>query len=438
MKICAYVQEQYAKANYKQECLDTRQFIGLRVIIDCLKRAGYDVEYAGRATVASYDIVLVSLTSDCDWWSYISERVTWPKGGYKVVVGGAGVMHITPFLRWGDYFMFGRGENLIVPLVRAIERGEEFEHESVACSRTFSEDNIYRIAQAENAYEHTINVSPGFEWTEGMIGCNHKCLFCGYTWHRKCNFTSAFMWDTGKTNMTDKECAMLDWESGKYTVDWSRLRTTAIDGFSERLRFSVGKRITDKSVRMFLQEMIESDAKPHQIKLFNICGLPGETFEDWEEFAEVLKSTENGSTSNGKQWSIVLHSTPFRAMPATPMACKPMSKRNYRGEIAKKLGKGLKGNLIYQGRNAWAVESMGTESLSTVMLSAVAHRAGAGDCEAVEKLCRSKKFWKATGPQKEATLCKLFDMDRLFGEFSARDLPSRYLRTYAQVEKCWR
>lgn len=68
MKICAYVQEAYAKANYKNECMDARQFVGLRVIIDCLNRAGYEVDYAGIATVHQYDVVLVSLTSDCDWW----------------------------------------------------------------------------------------------------------------------------------------------------------------------------------------------------------------------------------------------------------------------------------------------------------------------------------------------------------------------------------
>lgn len=38
MKICAYVQEQYAKTAYKNESLDTRQFVGLKVIIDSLTR----------------------------------------------------------------------------------------------------------------------------------------------------------------------------------------------------------------------------------------------------------------------------------------------------------------------------------------------------------------------------------------------------------------
>ena len=122
MRICAYVQQSYTKQTYKKECMDTRQFVGLRVIIDCLERAGYTVEFAGMDTVHRYDLILVSLTSDCDWWPYVQERTQWQRGNYKVIIGGAGLLHITPFLPFADYFMFGRGEDLIVPLVRGIER----------------------------------------------------------------------------------------------------------------------------------------------------------------------------------------------------------------------------------------------------------------------------------------------------------------------------
>lgn len=73
---------------------------------------------------------------------------------------------------------------------------------------------------------------------------------------------------------------MLDWESGKYIVNWSLLRTTAIDGMSERLRYMVNKRISRRSLEMFLRDMIQSDAKPHQIKLFNVVGYPTETEQD--------------------------------------------------------------------------------------------------------------------------------------------------------------
>ena len=437
MKICAYVQEQYTKTAYSNESMDARQFVGLKVIVDSLMQAGYAVEYAGIATVHLYDIVLVSLTSDCDWWSFIAERTRWQNGSYNVIIGGAGLMHIAPFLPFGDYFSFGRGEQTLVELVRALDGKGDCTSDSICDARTFSPDKVYHIQQAQAPYPHPIRIDDKSEWNEGMIGCNHKCLFCGYTWHRKCNYNQAFMWDSGKTNMSDKECAMLDWESGKYKVNWSRLRTTAIDGFSERLRYMVNKRISRRSVEMFLRDMILSDAKPHQIKLFNVCGLPTETEADWWELIDVFKSTDAYMSPHGKQWSIVLHSTPFRPMPATPLACAPMSYRNYRGEIGRILGKGLKGNIIYQGRALWAVESMGTESLPTVILSAICHRGSADDTENIIRIARSKKFWSAPVLVRQATLEKYFDVGRLFGAFTAQTLPSRYLRTYAHVERMW-
>ena len=439
MRICAYVQEAYSKANYKNECMDTRQFVGLRVVIDCLERAGYSVEYAGLATVHQYDVVLVSLTADCDWWTFISERQRWRKGGYKVLVGGAGVLHVAPFLPWFYAAMLGRGENLIVPLIQGIESGDRWESESVLYSDTFSEDKIYRLAQVDIQYPHPIKLSENRNFCEGAIGCNHKCLFCGYTWQRK--FVSPHeyyrMEDSLFGNIADKERAMLDLDEDPRSIDFSHLRTTAIDGFSERLRVGVNKPITRRIIHNFLVAMINSPAKPHQLKFYNICGYPTETDEDWMEFLDELRLADEATDRRERQWPIVLHSTPFRAMPATPMACAPMSKRNYHGLIGDKLGAGLKGNLIYQGKNLWAVESMGTDSLSTVMLSAIAHRGSREDSENIGRLCATKKFWSASASVREKTLERYFDMDRLFGPFTPETLPSRYLRTYLPVERGW-
>lgn len=439
MKICAYVQEAYAKVNYKNECMETRQFAGLRVIVDCLERAGYEVEYAGAATVHNYDVVLVSLTSDCDWWSFISERTKWQPGNYKVVIGGAGLLHIAPFLPFGDFFIFGRGENLIVPLVRGIERDGGWEHESVACSKTFSPDRIYKIAQASSPYPHKISLSETRDFREGPIGCNHRCMFCGYTWQRR--FVSPdnfyYMQDSLFGGIAEKERALLDLHKNLAEVNFSRLRTTSIDGMSERLRRMVNKPITKAVLLDFLGAMLRYQGKPHQVKLYSIVGYPTETEADWYEIVDVIGQADRDSALIDRPWSIVLHCTPFRAMPATPMACEPMSYRNYRGEIGHVLGAGLKGNLIYQGRNLWAVESMGTESLSTVILSAICHRGSSADTDAIMRVSRSRKFWSASTAVRVATLERYFDVDTLFGRFSPETLPSRYLRTYAKVEKLW-
>lgn len=437
MRICAYVQQRYAKSAYKNECMDTRQFVGLRIVIDCLERAGYNVEYAGQATVHQYDVVLVSLTSDCDWWQYISERMKWRSGNYKVLIGGAGVLHIAPFTRWFYAAMFGRGENLIVPLVQFIERGDRYYHESICYSDEFNADGkLYKIAQAEHPYEHPITLSKNRDFTEGAIGCNHKCLFCGYTWQRKFISNRAFyqMQDSLFGNIADKELAILD--MGKHDVDMNKLRTTAIDGVSERIRFSVNKKISKQCLIDFLIRF-RTEEKPHKLKIYNICGYPTETDDDYLEFVETIKMADQDEKSNEKMWGIDLHCTPFRAMPATPMACCAMSKNDYRQKLRKLLNCEPGSGVFYRGRNFWAVEGGFCDSLPTVMLSAIAHRGSNSDSENIARLCATKKFWSANGQSKQSTLERYFDMDKLFGAFTMETLPSRYLRTYCKIEKMW-
>lgn len=238
-------------------------------------------------------------------------------------------------------------------------------------------------------------------------------------------------------NIADKERAMLDLHRDPGSIDFAHLRTTAIDGMSERLRCMVGKEITREIMLEFLDAMLRYQGKAHQLKLYNIIGYPTETEEDWMEFLDTLRLADERAPVRAQQWSIVLHSTPFRAMPATPMACAPMSYRNYRGEVGRTLGAGLRGNLIYQGRSLWSVEGMGTDSLPTVILSAICHRGEEGDTEAIVRLARSKRFWSASAAVKQATLERYFDVGRLFGPFTAETLPSRYLRSYAAVERAW-
>jgi len=353
MKICAYVQTSYAKPVYKTECFNVRAWVGMSVIIDVLNRAGYQVEYAGKDTVHQYDIVLVSLTSDCDWWQFISERVTWRKGNYKVIIGGAGLLNIRPFREYADCFIFGRGENLIVPVVEALAGGDEYSHESVAYRETFSVDSTYKIAQVDAVYPHEVGLENGKIFREDEIGCPHKCFFCGYSWQRK-------------------YCGR-----GTYT----------------------------------------------------------DTSDDWCEFLDIIREID-ATCSPGKQWGIILHSTPFRAMPATPLACAPMSYKNYRGEIARVLGKGkYKGNIFYQGNKFWAVEGMGTDSLSTHALSAICHRGTEKDADNARKVACNRKFWNSNSAVKQATIEKYFDVDALFGRYTWDTLPTRYLHTYANIPK---
>lgn len=436
MKICAYVQTQYSKQAYTNECLDKRQFVGLRVVIDALQRAGYGTaEYAGVATVHDYDIVLVSITSDCDWWQYIRERLTWKRGNYKVIIGGAGVLNVRPFLEFADYFVLGRGENVILELMRYLQDGGALP-ESVVDSTSFDVNKKYQIAQVSIPYANEIRLSANRQYCEGPVGCNHKCFFCGYTWHRQHIGNEDYkMSDSLFGGIENKERAILDMKKDYSKIDFSLLRTTAIDGFSERLRFMVSKKITKQDIIDLLAALARSNAKPHQVKLFNLVGLPTETLEDWKEFVECVAEADRITAKNATQWSIVLHSTPFRPTPATPAAIWTMSDHNYRGEIGRLLGPGMKGNIFYQGKNFWCVESMGTESISAVMLSAIAIRGVESDAINIKKLVCNAKFDKLSSPDKAATMRQYFDIKKLFGAFTWETLPTKYLASYARFDK---
>lgn len=438
LKIGVYVLAKYAKQTYSKECYDVRLNAGMAMVCDILKRAGFtNIDYCSSATAHRFDMVMYSVTSDCDWWNFVAERVTWKPGRYKVCVGGQGVLNPRPFLELVDYFVLGRAEGVQDKLAEAIMLGEEPDDCHIVSSKTYSIDKIYRINQVEQIYPHDIVLDNGKTYHEDVIGCNHRCLFCGYTWHRRQAVQEAFnysgLWNGG----ADRERAMIDMHRG-IEVDLVKLRTTAIDGLSERLRMMVNKRITREMLREFL-ERLASCEKPHQVKFYNIIGYPTETVDDWQEFLQDIVQTDAKFTKQAKQTSILLHSTPFRAMPATPLACAEMSLTNYRGLIARRLGGGkYKGNIFYQGNAMWAVESMATESLATVMQSAIIWRGTEDDTENIVKIATNKKFETASSAIKQATLEKYFDVVKLFGRFTPETLPTRNIRTYCAVEKMWR
>ncbi|HSW63899.1 MAG TPA: hypothetical protein VLH56_11430 [Dissulfurispiraceae bacterium] len=205
------------------------------------------------------------------------------------------------------------------------------------------------------------------------------------------------------------------------------VRIVGLDGMSERLRFKANKRISRDMLGSFFSGLAQIE-KPHQIKLYAIVGYPGETEDDWMEFVEDLMLVDEG-LSAGKQWSILLHVTPFRAMPATPAAIWPMSMRNYRGVVSARIKQypWMKGNIFFQGNRFWAVEGMGTDSLPTVVHSAACLRGTEADAENILKLSLAYKYWKASVVQKEATLTKLFDIDALFSAHTWGTLPTRYI-----------
>ena len=80
---------------------------------------------------------------------------------------------------------------------------------------------------------------------------------------------------------------------------------------------------------------------------------------------------------------------------------------------------------------------MATESLSTVIQSAIIWRGTEKDTENIVKLACSSKFQSANARVKQATLEKYFDVNALFGKFTPDNLPTKNIRTYCKVERMW-
>lgn len=427
-----YVQSTYAKTNYANESYETRAWPGLEMVRDALTRAGIETAYCSAATVGRHKIILVSMTSQCDWWSFVGERTTWK---YKpfVLVGGTGCLNVRPFLRWADAFWFGRAEDHIVPLVRAILSGKRYEHASICYVDEFDDAKEYSIQQAERPYPHPVALATGKEWIEDEIGCHNRCGFCSYTWHRRGQDRKSYgsgkgIWTDRNTERTIRE--LLSMPDEQWQTE-GQLRMVGLDGTSQRIRMAINKKITREHHREFLARLLKHEAG-HQVKVYNIVGYPTETIDDWREYVEDLVWASQ-QPQNSK-WGIAAHFTPFRPMPATPLATWPTQYRNFRGEIAKhlKTDPKLPGNVIIDSPGLWAFETMGTESIATVAQDLIVLRGTEDDAEIIQKFALSKRYWSASVAQKMATLEKHFDMGRLFGGYSWDELPTRYLHTWCK------
>jgi hypothetical protein len=429
MKIAAYVITDQVKGAYKVESYDIRRNAGLEMVCDALKRGGYEVGYCGKDTAHKQDIVLVSITAACDWYAYIRERQKWHGKPGMVIVGGAGCLNVLPVMQWFDCAVFGRGEDIIVPLVKA---GRGYDHPSVCWSDNMRDE--YYIQQANGIYPHPIRLADttmaqdneqGY-YKETGIGCNRRCLFCAFGHHREHVKGGADPYEGGGNK--EVTIAGLDLENPEQWENARNWRNFGLDGVSDKLRIMVRKGVTRYMLYEFFQGL-DKVSTPRQLKAYCIVGYPTEGPDDYDEHMEDLREIDGLLRPGDKQWSWLMATTPFRAMPATPAAIWPMSIRDYRtnGLIRHIPGKG---RVYYQGKRLWAVEYMGTDSLSSVALDALMLRGDQRDADLVSRLCATPKYWTANSKDKITTLGKSGDVDRWFAEYTWDTLPTKYLKSY--------
>jgi hypothetical protein len=113
-----------------------------------------------------------------------------------------------------------------------------------------------------------------------------------------------------------------------------RLRA-AIDGFSQRLRYGYGKRISDRMITdavthlswlgrarssvsqtgLFGDDTVIDDRGRTVLMVYNIGHFPGETKEDWLDLDNAICDAEY----RGGRVIVIVHTTPFRPSLVTPM-----------------------------------------------------------------------------------------------------------------------
>ena len=384
---------------------------GAQVVIDVLKKNGVEVGFCSVNTAHKHKIVLVSFTSLYDilaFYKSVALNYDWQAKNrtFLVVGGGFGMQNPTVIRNFIDYAVFGRAENIISSLIDTLLGGKAFEHESVMCL-----PDIYKVkvAQVDKLYGK-----------ESFIGCNNRCLFCHYTWARK-NISKSKEYAQGtKTNGINPE--LLFKNLIKTKKKYGMLRS-ALDGFSEELRFRYGKRISNKEIKDNI-EHIGAFSGISILHLYNIGNFPGEIEEDRQE----LYSTFYSATPNNRV-VVTLFTTPLRPALATPLQYAPVALLpDYSQTPGKK---------IVEKETLCVMHSIANESPFSQLQTVIVSRATEQSDKIFHAICFSKKLRSLNAAQKVRALQNSFDLTPYLREYEPTEEkhPGWFLESYTTTEK---
>lgn len=309
----------------KAKTFDGWSNVGAYVVRDILERAGYRVGWTTADAAHQYKVVLVSLTSLFDVYNLIesvAHLTTWQKDKrrFVVVAGGFGLQNVYPLRHWVDFAAFGRAEVFIVDLVAALLAGRDYDSQHVMPLR--EEIRPVEIAQAPELYPHPVQVGD-FLFTETVLGCPLRCNFCHYTHARRwlgsdpSEYVRRGEYSGNAEGLFVQSAALVGDDNPQSRI------ITGIDGFSERLRYAMNKRISNETLISVLTEASTRGGDWVRYKLYMIGGYPSETDADLSEFIETMQHVR----APGARLIVAVHLTPFRASPLTPSAWLPVNVR---------------------------------------------------------------------------------------------------------------
>lgn len=415
----------YFPKNQRREdnSFDGNSNVGAKVIADTLQRAGVHVGYVTPESAhIDADIVLVSLTSTHDIYAYLQAVALlphWQPGNRKfiVLIGGFGMQNPTAIRDYVDYCAFGRAHEWIVDIVNTLQNNEVPEHESLMDVGIFNPVVIYQGGM----YPHDVE---GFK--EEFTGCPLKCKFCHYTYARKHQGSDASYAKGAyvQSSLTGGGSPEVTWDQ---LLTWDkkagRLRA-AIDGFSQRLRYLYGKRISNDDIIAGINNMGSfSDDTATTLMVYNIVNFPGETEQDYNEFVDIVSQ----ANPRGRV-IVVVQSTPFRPSIATPMQWEPV---NLYPDWSKR-----RAQVIVERSNLRVVHSFTLETPWTHLQSVIAERAAPDDDHAIAAILRSPKLKKLNSADALKLFSRNFDISRYTNELDIDGThPAHFVRGYLRDEQ---
>ncbi len=390
--------------------------IGAKVVEDVLCRAGIRVGRCSPETAKNFRLVLVSFTSTFDVFAFYRAVALIPswqpkRRAFKVLAGGFGMQNPAPVRHFIDYAAFGRVDNWITGVVDAILGGSEPAHESVM---NLPDIHQVKISQPSSLYPYLVS-----GWSESFTGCPLKCKFCHYTYARKHSGSNEAYGQYVQSGFTGGSSPELTWD-GLFT--WGkklgRVRV-AIDGFSERLRYVYGKRISNDDIVAGLETVGQYEGIT-TVLTYNIGNFPGETEEDRHDLYQTLRRV------NPKNRVIfVLCTTPFRPSAATPMQWEPVSLfPNWYNERAR---------VIVEENNFRAVHSFTLETSYSHACAVIAERITVNDDELFHAICFAPGLQRDNHDMRLKRLQANFNLTSFLREYDVNEEhPSQFLTSYIE------
>jgi radical SAM superfamily enzyme YgiQ (UPF0313 family) len=395
------------KAKRKNNSFDGNGNVGASVVKELLENDGLQVGFCTPQTAKNFKIILVSMTSSYDIISFyknVSPLAHWKRVNrkFKVVCGGFGMQNPVSIRNYIDYAIFGRGEGVVEPLVKALLDGKTYEHKSIMALPDIAPVWI-------NQPEKLLSMKC---YSETFSGCPHKCLFCHFTWARvRIGDESAYVQTDltgGSPELTWKQ--MLKWEQ-----KIGRARS-AIDGFSERMRYSFGKRISDEEIVEGINHRGSFEGNT-VLTVYNIGNMPLEDRNDRDHLELVLKKANPKN-----RVVVVLHTTPFRPSPATPMqwASAKLSPSYHH----------IGGKFFCDRPNLQLCHSRGNESAYSHLMTLVVERATEKSDKLFHAIATNSKLNSMKVMDSIKAIENNFDLTQYLREYELGEEPTWFLNSY--------